>query len=185
MEFLNEDFADAQSMIDKIHDSNAHLMISIWSSFGPQTKQYREMKPKGLLLPFQTWPQSGLSPWPPRMDYPSGVEPYDVFSKEARDIYWKNLLRLEKMGIDAWWMDSTEPDHLSFKESDLELPTADGSFRSVRNAYPLWVSRVCMTTSVPILPTEECAFLHVLHIRASRGPVQMYGAETYSPPGIR
>ena len=45
MEFLNEDFADAQGMIDKIHDSNAHLMISIWSSFGPHTKQYREMKP--------------------------------------------------------------------------------------------------------------------------------------------
>lgn len=137
MEFLNEDFANAQDMIDKVHDSNAHLMISIWSSFGPHTKQYREMKPKGLLLPFQTWPQSGLSSWPPRMDYPSGVEPYDAFSKEARDIYWNNLLRLAKMGIDAWWMDSTEPDHLSFKESDLELPTADGSFRSVRNAYPL------------------------------------------------
>ncbi len=137
MEFLNENFADAQKMIDRVHDSNAHLMISIWSSFGPETKQYRELKPKGLLLPFQTWPQSGLSFWPPRMDYPSHVEPYDVFSSEARDIYWKHLLRLDKMGIDAWWMDSTEPDHLSFKESDLELPTAAGSFRSVRNAYPL------------------------------------------------
>lgn len=137
MEFLNEDFHDAQSMIDKLHESNAHLMISIWSSFGPQTKQYREMKPKGLLIPVETWPSSGLSSWPPRMDYPSGVEPYDVYSSEARDIYWNNLLRLDKMGVDAWWMDSTEPDHFSFKEEDLELPTAAGSFRSVRNAYPI------------------------------------------------
>jgi alpha-D-xyloside xylohydrolase len=112
-------------------------MISIWASFGPMTKAYRELAPKGLLFDFQTWPQSGLPDWPPRLDYPSGVRPYNPFSAEARDIYWKNLLRLENMGIDAWWMDSTEPDHIDFKESDLDVETGLGSFRKVRNAFPL------------------------------------------------
>ena len=41
------------------------------------------------------------------------------------------------MNIDAWWTDSTEPDHLNPKESDFDLMTADGSFRSVHNAFPL------------------------------------------------
>ena len=137
MEFLNDDFRDAQAMIDEVHAQHARLMISIWASFGPMTKPYRELDAKGLLFDFATWPQSGLPDWPPRRDYPSGVRPYNPYSQEARDIYWKHLLRLENMGIDAWWMDSTEPDHLDFKDSDLEVETGAGSLRSVRNAFPL------------------------------------------------
>ena len=137
MEFLNDDFRDAQAMIDEVHAQHAKLMISIWASFGPMTKGYRELAAKGLLFDFETWPRSGLPDWPPRMDYPSGVKPYNPYSREARDIYWKNLLRLENMGIDAWWMDSTEPDHHNFKESDLDFETGVGSFRKVRNAFPI------------------------------------------------
>ena len=137
MEFNNPDFSNPERWIKHIHDQNAKLMISIWSSFGPMTKPYRELQPKGMLLDFQTWPQSGLSEWPPRMDYPSGVRPYDPFNKEARDIYWNHLTRLYDLNIDGWWMDSTEPDHLDFKEEDLDLPTAMGPFRRVRNAFPL------------------------------------------------
>lgn len=137
MEFLNDNFNRAQAMIDDVHKLCAHISISIWSSFGPQTKQYRELKEKGLLFSFQTWPQSGLSPWPPRMDYPSGVRVYDCYSPVARDIYWNNLERLHKMGIDGWWMDSTDPDHMDYKESDLDEKCSMGSWRSVRNAFPL------------------------------------------------
>jgi len=114
------------------------VIISIWSSFGPQTKQYREMKPKGMLLNFGTWPQSGLETWPPNREYPSGVEPYDPYNPEARDIYWKYLQKgLFSVGIDGWWMDSSEPDHLDFKPSDFDIKTYLGSFRKVRNAFPL------------------------------------------------
>ena len=137
MEFNNPDFSNPERWIKHIHDQNAKLMISIWSSFGPMTKPFRELQPKGMLLEFQTWPQSGLSEWPPRMDYPSGVRPYDPFNKEARDIYWNHLTRLYDLNIDGWWMDSTEPDHLDFKEEDLDQPTAMGPFRRVRNAFPL------------------------------------------------
>lgn len=141
MEFLNADFPNAQAMIDEVHGLGAHMSISIWQSFGPQTKPYRQLKEKNLLLDFQTWPQSGLAEyWPPRMDYPSGVQCYDAFSPEARDIYWDNLRRLYDMGIDAWWMDSTDPDHFGTAEStdaDLSQNCAAGSLRSVRNIYPL------------------------------------------------
>lgn len=137
MEFLNADFPDAKAMVDQTHALNAHMSISIWQSFGPQTKPFRELKEKGLLLDFLTWPNSGLAEyWPPRMDYPSGVLCYDAYSKEARDIYWKHLTRLYDLGIDAWWMDSTDPDH-NYKDGDFDQMTAMGSLRSVRNLYPL------------------------------------------------
>ena len=137
MEFNNPEFSNPERWIKHIHDQNAKLMISIWSSFGPMTKPYRELEPKNLLIDIQTWPQSGLSDWPPRRDYPSGVRPYDPYSKEARDIYWNHLTRLYDLNIDGWWMDSTEPDHMDFKETDLDLPTAMGPWRRVRNAFPL------------------------------------------------
>ena len=137
MEFNNPDFGNPERWIKHIHDQNAKLMISIWSSFGPMTKPYRELQPKNMLIDIQTWPQSGLSDWPPRRDYPSGVRPYDPYSKEARDIYWNHLTRLYDLDIDGWWMDSTEPDHMDFQESDLDLPTAMGPWRRVRNAFPL------------------------------------------------
>jgi len=138
MDFLNPEFPNPKKMVEDIHNMNAHLIISIWSSFGPETKQYREMKPKGMLLNFSTWPQSGLETWPPNREYPSGVEPYDPYNPEARDIYWKYLNKgLFSLGIDGWWMDSSEPDHLDFKPSDFDIKTYLGSFRKVRNAFPL------------------------------------------------
>jgi len=147
MEFLNDEFPNYKQMIQHVHDVNAHMSISIWASFGPNTKAFRALQPKGLLYDFQTWPQSGLSAWPPNMDYPSGVRCYDPYSQEARNIYWDNLSRLHRLGIDAWWMDSTDPDHLDFKESDLDQvrPITNpvdgkdvmGSWRMVRNAFPL------------------------------------------------
>ena len=137
MEFLNADFPNARKMVEETHDLGAHMSISIWQSFGPQTKPFRELAEKGLLLDFLTWPNSGLAEyWPPRMDYPSGVLCYDAYSKDARDIYWNNLRRLYDLNIDAWWMDSTDPDH-NEKPGDLDQPTAMGSWRSVRNIYPL------------------------------------------------
>jgi len=39
--------------------------------------------------------------------------------------------------MDGWRLDSTEPDHNNPKESDDNTPTFLGTFRKVRNAYPL------------------------------------------------
>jgi len=138
MDFISPDFLDAKKMIQDIHDMNAHLSVSIWSSFGPMTNPYREMDRKGMLFNFKTWPESGREVWPPDMNYPSGVRVYDAYNPEARNIYWKYLNKgVFSLGVDTWWMDSTEPDHLSQKPEDLDTKTYLGSFRKVRNAYPL------------------------------------------------
>ena len=138
MDFLSEDFATGPQLIKNVHAKHAHFMISIWASFGPQTQQFRELNEKGLLMPFETWPQSGISHiWPPVMKYPSGVKVYDAFSPEARAIYWKYLKTLYDYGCDAWWMDSTDPDFFNPRESDYEHKVYGGTWRSQRNAFPL------------------------------------------------
>ncbi len=138
MEFTGEGWQDGDWMIRRAHELNAKMLITIWQSFGPQTRAYRELEPMGLLFPFETWPASGLSHiWPPRKDYPSGVKLCDNFSPVVRDVYWKNLKRLRDAGIDGWWMDSTDP-HYFAKPDDMNHMTSLGvPFRAVRNAYPV------------------------------------------------
>ena len=138
MDFTGETFSDGKQMIDRVHKQNAHIMISIWASFGPYTKQYRKLNEKGLLFDFETWPQSGLSHiWPPRKDYPSDVKVYDAFSPVARQIYWDHLKTLFNYGIDAWWMDSTDPDFFNPCNETYDQKGSMGSWRSVRNLFPL------------------------------------------------
>ncbi|WP_300793666.1 TIM-barrel domain-containing protein [uncultured Bacteroides sp.] len=138
MDSRNPSFDNPKAMIDSIHGMNARMMISIWSSFGPATKPYRTLDKEGLLFNMETWPQSGIEGWPPNMEYPSGVRVYDCYNPKARDIYWDYLNKgIFKLGMDGWWMDSTEPDHFNWQESDFNRQTYLGSYRSVRNAYPL------------------------------------------------
>ena len=117
--------------MEDIHGMNAHIIISIWSAFGPHTKPYHELDKGNMLFNFRTWPESGSEKWPPNMDYPSGARVYDAYHPQARDIYWKYLNEnLRSVGIDGWWMDSTEPDHFHPIPEDFDTPTYLGSENS-------------------------------------------------------
>jgi alpha-D-xyloside xylohydrolase len=138
MEFLNVEFPNPKKMVNDVHRLNANMIISIWASFGPYTKPYNELNKIDALFNFKTWPESGSEKWPPNLDYPSGVRVYDAYNPEARRIYWKYLDKgLFSLGIDGWWMDSSEPDHLQVHDSDFNNTTYLGTFRKVRNAFPL------------------------------------------------
>ncbi|MBN2012230.1 DUF5110 domain-containing protein [candidate division KSB1 bacterium] len=177
MEFLNEEFYDPQKMVDDVHNLNAHIIISIWNSFGPQTKQYRELDKIGALMDFQTWPQSGSHNWPPRMDYPSGVRVYDPYNPEAREIYWKYLNKgIFSLGMDGWWIDSSEPDHMDFKPSDLDNKTYLGSFRKVRNAFPLMTVGGVYDHQRAVSSDKRVFIL----TRSAFAGQQRYGANTWS-----
>lgn len=177
MEFLNADYYNPQKMIDDVHSLNAHMIISIWNSFGPQTKQYKELDKIGALMDFQTWPQSGSDKWPPNRDYPSGVRVYDPYNPEARDIYWKYLNKgIFSLGMDGWWMDSSEPDHLDFKPFDLDNKTYLGSFRKVRNAFPLMTVSGLYQHQRSVSSDKRVFIL----TRSAFAGQQHYGANTWS-----
>lgn len=109
MDFLSEEFADGASLAERVHQRNAHLMISIWASFGPQTKAFRELNEKNLLFDFQTWPQSGLSHiWPPRLDYPSGLR-FTMHSRLKRAASTGKILRhcINMVSMPGGWTQPT------------------------------------------------------------------------------
>jgi alpha-D-xyloside xylohydrolase len=178
MEFLNEEYPNPQKMVNDIHGLNAHMLISIWNSFGPMTKQFKELDKIGALMNFQTWPQSGSTLWPPKkQDYPSGVKVYDPFNPEARDIYWKYLNKgIFSLGMDGWWMDSSEPDHLDFVPSDLDNKTYLGSFRKVRNAFPLMTVGGLYDHQRAVSSDKRVFIL----TRSAFAGQQRYGANTWS-----
>jgi alpha-D-xyloside xylohydrolase len=177
MEFLNLGFYNPQKMVDDVHKQNAHLIISIWSSFGPMTKQYKELSKINALFNFETWPQSGCEAWPPNNDYPSGVKVFDPFNPQARDIYWKHLNKgLFSLGIDGWWMDSTDPDHFNPKSKDFDEKTYLGSFRKVRNAFPL-MSVGGVADHQKTQSTDKRVFILT---RSAFAGQQRYGANTWS-----
>jgi len=176
MEFLNVEFPNPKKWVNDIHNLNAHLTISIWNSFGPQTKQYKELEKINALFNFSTWPQSGSEKWPPLRDYPSGVRVYDPYNPAARDIYWKYLKGLLSYGIDGWWLDSSEPDHLDPKPSDLDEKTYLGSFREVRNAFPLMTVGGIFEHQRAVDSSKRIFIL----TRSAFAGQQRYGANTWS-----
>lgn len=176
MDFLNVDFSNPKKFVTDIHALNAHLTISIWNSFGPRTKQYRELDSIHALMNFITWPQSGSEKWPPNRDYPSGVRVYDPYNPVARDIYWKYLSYMHSLGLDGWWMDSSEPDHLDFKPSDFDNKTWLGSFRKVRNAFPLMTVGGVYDHQRAVDSSKRVFIL----TRSAFAGQQRYGANTWS-----
>ena len=177
MEFLDPGFPNPQKFVDDVHALNARIIISIWSSFGPMTKQYRELNSRGMLMNLSTWPQSGSQLWPPRLDYPSGVRVYDAYHPEARAIYWRYLRDgLLSLGIDGWWMDSTEPDHFDWKPEDFAFQTYLGSFRRVRNAYPLMTVGGVYKNQRAVTSDKRVFIL----TRSAFAGQQRYGANTWT-----
>jgi alpha-D-xyloside xylohydrolase len=176
MEFLNADFYNPKKMVDDVHNMKAHMAISIWNSFGPHTKQYQELEKINALMNFSTWPQSGSDKWPPNRDYPSGVKVYDPYNPAARDIYWKYLRGLLSLGMDGWWIDSSEPDHLDSKPADFDNKTYLGSFRKVRNAFPLMTVGGVYQHQRAVDSAKRIFIL----TRSAFAGQQRYGANTWS-----
>jgi len=125
VEFGNPEFPHPKEMIDEVHKLNAHIIISVWPSFGPNTNIHKELKKKNLLFDFETFPQN------------YGVKVYDAFHPEARKIFWNYMDKnMFSKGMDGWWLDATEPEN-STGESSWDENTYLGAYRDVANAFPL------------------------------------------------
>lgn len=124
MEFLNPDFSNYQQMIDFVHEKNAKIMISFWPNFGPSTTPYSDFNNRGWLF---------------TVSDANGSRPYNTYRSDARDLYWNYVWNgIISKGIDAYWMDATEPEFFGDDEYHMNNIALDGqTWRSVRNAYPL------------------------------------------------
>lgn len=196
MEFLNPEFkTDYPKMIKGIHDDGGHLLISIWANFGRDTKQFAHYKQTNQLMlqngkvMSYTWPNN------------EGVGVYSPYQKSARDYYWKCLNEgLVNKGVDAYWVDSSEPDHYQSGEdweqtSDfIVLQTKDPdnatlnphslesehTWRSVRNVFPLMHASGVYEGHRAQHSAETEAKRVMIMTRSGFLGMQRYGAGTWS-----
>jgi alpha-D-xyloside xylohydrolase len=137
-DFDEKRFPSPDSMIDVLHKKyNTHLMISVWPKFYEGISSYNEFDKNGWL--YKRNIADSQRDWIGK-GYVSTF--YDAFNKDARKGFWDLInKKIYSKGIDAWWMDASEPDILSNvnpEKRKLEMtPTALGSAAAYLNAYPL------------------------------------------------
>ncbi|MGI4020451.1 MAG: TIM-barrel domain-containing protein [Janthinobacterium lividum] len=136
-EFDETRFPDPKGMIKQLHDEHMHIMLSVWAKFYEGIKNYDYLNKNGWLYKRnianrqRDWIAQG---------YVSTF--YDAFNPKARQAFWDLMNKnLYSKGIDAWWMDASEPDILSNSDitsrKEQSTPTFLGSSTKYFNAFPL------------------------------------------------
>jgi len=130
---FNPNYPDPKGMVDDLHRNNFHLMISVWPFFEPGSAEYAEMDRHGWFI--ERTKVAGF--------HPQGVAIYDASNPEARAYYWHLMDKaLFKIGVDAWWLDTTEPE-TEGREENIQLghKLAIGSGDRYVNLFPLMTVR--------------------------------------------
>jgi alpha-D-xyloside xylohydrolase len=126
-------YPDPAAMTRELHAMNTKLMISVWAKFVPGSDNHTEMAARGFLYP----------PFDEAHGGPRGnsEQYYDAFNPEARALYWRQIdERLFSKGIDAWWLDATEPEIGDLNRDEARqvmAKTALGHGARQLNAYSL------------------------------------------------
>ncbi len=129
MDFDRKNFPDPEKMLKTIHALHTHYMISVWPNFDPKTAVFKDMDARGFIFHKKDGTATTL---------------YDAFNPRARDLYWKWMSKtLFPLGVDAWWMDATEPEFPGktpeeiLKTAKTYGSTALGSWARYLNAFSL------------------------------------------------
>ena len=136
-EFDPARFPDPKAMVDSIHAMNGHMMISVWPKFYVDTEHYKEFDRNGWM--YTRAYEDGIRDWIGK-GYLYGF--YDAYDPQARGLFWQQMLdHYYPLGIDAWWMDASEPNIRDCTDMDYRKalcgPTALGPSTEFFNAYSL------------------------------------------------
>jgi alpha-D-xyloside xylohydrolase len=176
-EFDPARFPSPDSMISALHKNyHAHFMISVWPKFYEGISNYNLFEKKGWLYKRNVanrqrdWIGEG---------YVSTF--YDAFNADARKGFWDLLEKNQyAKGVDAWWMDASEPDILSNVNAQLRkeemTPTALGPAAAVLNAYPLYNAKGIYEGQRAVDPNKRVFIL----TRSGFAGSQHYGAAIWS-----
>lgn len=176
-EFDSSRFPDPAGMIKKLHDEyNTHFMISVWPKFYEGIENYKLFDKNNWLYKQNIKDQT--RDWIGK-GYVSTF--YDAFNPGARKAFW-NLLdqKLFSKGVDAWWLDATEPDILSNatieKRKALMNPTALGPSTEYFNGYSLVNAKGIYEGQRNTKPDQRVFIL----TRSAYAGLQRYGAAIWS-----
>jgi alpha-D-xyloside xylohydrolase len=155
-------------------------MISVWPKFYTTTANYTALNNQGFVYK--------LNVTEGKKDFVGYVFTfYDAFNASARAMYWSqmNTLLFSK-GVDAWWMDATEPEivegpftsvaaQINMNQTHLH-PTALGSGARVLNAYSVFNSQAVYEGQRAAAPNQRVFIL----TRNGWAGQQRYSSATWS-----
>ncbi|MBN2574009.1 MAG: DUF5110 domain-containing protein [Deltaproteobacteria bacterium] len=174
-------FPDPNGWIKTIHDTHhAQLMISVWPKFYTGTANYTALDNAGDLYK--------LNITEGKKDFVGYTFTfYDAFKAQARQLYWSQINQaLFARGVDAWWMDATEPEvvegpftsvasQVSTNETHMH-PTALGTGSRMLNAYSLVNSQAIFEGQTAAAPNQRVFIL----TRNGFAGQQRYAAASWS-----
>ena len=174
--FDRERFPDPQGMVDKIHDMNAQLMISVWPKFYVNTEHYKAFDKNGWM--YQQAVTDSIRDWIGQ-GYVGSF--YDAYAEGARKLFWKQLEEnLYSLGVDAWWMDASEPNIQDNTDLDYRKklcgPTALGPSTKYFNAYSLVNAEAIYEGQRSVNPNERVFLL----TRSGFTGIQRYSTAVWS-----
>ncbi len=134
-EFDGSRFPNPKAMVDSIHALDARYMISVWPKFYVGTEHFKELDSKGWI--YRVAVDSNVVDW---LGYEQSF--YDAYAPGARKLFWQQMEdHLVPLGVDAWWMDASEPNIHDCTDMDFRKamcgPTALGPSAKYFNAYAL------------------------------------------------
>ena len=176
-EFDLKRFPDAAGMIKTLHEKyNTQLMISVWAKFYEGIPNYNKLNDSGWIYKRnianrqRDWIGKG---------YMNSF--YDPYSSGARKMFWGMMNKsLYSKGVDAWWMDATEPDITSNlspqQRKEFSGPNHLGSSTKYYNAFSLVNAQGVYEGQRNVDPNKRVFIL----TRSSYAGLQRYAAATWS-----
>jgi alpha-D-xyloside xylohydrolase len=165
-------YPDPAQMARDLHALHTKIMISVWAKFVPGSDNHTELAARGFLYP----------PFDKAHGGPEGnsEQYYDAFNPDARALYWRQIEEgIFSKGIDAWWLDATEPEIGDLKRDEprqIMAKTALGHGARQLNAYSLMTTEAVYRGQRQSDPTKRVFIL----TRSAFAGQQRNGAATWS-----
>ena len=176
-EFEAARYPNPQAMLDSVHAMNGRFMISVWPKFYDTVKNYKELDSKGWM--YHQAIKDDIHDW---LGFCGSF--YDAYSDGARKMFWRqmdeNLYTKYKFGIDAWWMDASEPNVRDctpmWYRKALSGPTAIGTSTEYFNAYSIVNADAIYNGQRSVNPNQRVFLL----TRSGFAGEQRYSTATWS-----
>ncbi len=170
-------YPNPQAMLDSVHAMNGRFMISVWPKFYTSVDNYKELDKNGWM--YHQAVKDSIYDW---LNYMGSF--YDAYSAGARKMFWRqmdeNLYTKYKFGIDAWWMDASEPNVRDctpmWYRKALSGPTALGSTTQYFNAYSIVNADAIYNGQREVNPNQRVFLL----TRSGFAGEQRYSTATWS-----
>ena len=176
-EFESSRYPNPQAMLDSVHAMNGRFMISVWPKFYDTVKNYKELDSKGWM--YHQAIQDDIHDW---LGFRGSF--YDAYDAGARKMFWRqmdeNLYTKYKFGVDAWWMDASEPNVRDctpmWYRKALSGPTALGTSTEYFNAYSIVNADAIYNGQRSVNPNQRVFLL----TRSGFAGEQRYSTATWS-----